>query len=280
MKQEKEGKQEKQVAVNVSPYAEQDKKLFQEFMYFIQANGFVPRAQLIKEFGDKNTTKCLAVLHKTWRVLVESREPYDGQDMLGLKIAERRFSKAEVNRMPYELSFLPEMIKQTKSSYGEYKELAIRCRWTAPILGSLPRLSDEKIPETLMAFERTPLGDVLIQRHGIRAMFARGLKLCNYSSYAVEHFGFESIVLHHVKVKNNHIRGQQNERGDAVGTIRSECIDAGVEFVLRILFPATFMSPNDVVRIVRTAGRMVGLSPGRSAGYGDFEIVKIETDAP
>jgi hypothetical protein len=45
---------------------------------------------------------------------------------------------------------------------------------------------------------------------------------------------------------------------------------------LRALIPTTYLSPHDFLAVLKIGGEFVGLSPGRSAGYGNFEILGVE----
>jgi hypothetical protein len=260
-----------------SLFSAKDQEVMQGVMMKVIASGFVPASVLRAEFGDSETTKALAILHKTYRALVECREPWEGQEVLGLKLAERRFSQAEIKKMPAALAFLPELFKAVQNKYGEYQRIVVRCRWTTPVLGALPRMTDEKTPEKILAFERNwTKKDIVIQRYGLRAMLKRALELTNRSGYAAERFGFETITVRDPKITTDHIRGMIDDRGNGLGTIRSECLAAGTEFVIGALVPTTYLAPSDYLSVLKIAGAMVGLSPGRSAGYGDFEIVGVE----
>jgi hypothetical protein len=257
-------------------FSKEDEEVMRGVMFQVMQRGFVPGAVLQQEFGDSLTTKALAILHKTWRVLVESREPWEGQEVNGFKMAERRFSQAEIKKMPAQLAFLPELFKQTQNKYSDYKQITVRCRWTNPVLGALPGKTDDEAKDALLKFERNWLGHVVIQRYGVRAMFSRALELTNRSGYAADRFGFCTITVQDAKIVNDHVRGMVDDRGNGLGTIRSECMVAGTEFILRANIPTTYISPNDFLAVLKVAGEFVGLSPGRSAGYGDFEILGVE----
>jgi hypothetical protein len=259
-----------------SLFSREDEETMRGITFKIMSAGFVPASVLQQEFGDSLTTKALAILHKTWRVLVESREPWEGQEVNGFKMAERRFSQAEIKKMPAQLAFLPEWFKQTQNKYSDYKQITVRCRWTTPVLGALPGKTDDEAKDALLKFERSYLGHVIIQRYGTRAMFGRALELSNRSRYAAERFGFSTIEVENAKISTDHVRGMVDDRGNGLGTIRSECMAAGTEFVLRALIPTTYLSPHDFLAVLKIGGEFVGLSPGRSAGYGNFEILGVE----
>jgi hypothetical protein len=264
--------QEKSEPVN-SMFSEQDSKTMQGIMLKIMSEGFVPKAKLIEEFGDSATTKAVAILHKSYRALVESREPWEGKEVNGFKMAERRFSQPEIKKLPPALAFLPELFKQQNNKYGDYKPLAVRCRWTTPVLGGLPCKTEDG--EQINCFEKNWTGkDIVIQRFGLRAMLRRALELSNRSGYACDRFGFETITVRDPKITHN-VRGI-TDRDKGLGTCKSECLAAGTEFVIRATIPTTYISPNDYVAVLKLAGQMVGLSPGRSAGYGDYEVLGVE----
>lgn len=254
-------------------YTKEDEEVMRGIMFLVLGGGFIPKSKIIEKFGDTATTKALAILHKSYRVLVESREPYEGQEVNGLKLAERKFSQPEIKKLPPALAFLPELFKQNANKYAEYKWISVQCRWTTPVLGALPRMTDTDPPDDILAFERNWTGkDIIIQRYGIRKMFSVALGLNDKSPYAADRFGFETITVIDPKITTDHIRGIVNDRGEGLGTIRSECLAAGTEFILRAKIPTTYLSPADFVSILKEAGILVGLSPGRSSGYGNFEV--------
>ena len=264
----------KQETAISSLFSEEDANVLQGIMMKVTAEGFVPKAKFIEQFGDTATTKALAILHKTWRVLVENREAYEGKEVNGFKMAERRFSQAEIKKLPPALAFLPELFKQQNNKYGDYKLIAVRCRWTTPVLGGLP--SKTESGDQVNIFEKNWTGkDIIIQRYGLRAMMRRALELSNRSGYACERFGFETVTVRDPKITEN-IRGMIGPRGEGLGLCRSECLAAGTEFIIRAQIPTTYISPNDYIAVLKLAGQMVGLSPGRSAGYGDFEVLGVE----
>ena len=60
------------------------------------------------------------------------------------------------------------------------------------------------------------------------------------------------------------------------GLRRSECIADGVEFTIRANVPTSVLAVDEFLRMLRVGGQFVGLSPGRSAGFGDFEVLEAE----
>jgi len=261
-----------------SLFSSEDEQTMRNIMMKITAEGFVPRATLYEQFGDGQATKALAILHKSQRVIVESLEPWGNKKdkVLGFKLSTEGMSIARAKKLPPALAWLPELFKQQKKTYSEYQRIALRCRYLTPILGALPTMTDDETPQPILAFERNWAGEVIVQRFGVRAMLKQGLRLTNRSEYAAAYFGFETVVLSNVKMLPDKIRGGQNERGEAIGTTRSECAALGHEFIIAIRVPLTYITPNDFVELMRVCGSMVGLSPGRSAGYGDFEVLAVE----
>ena len=267
-------------------FSDEDARVMQGLMNKVLAEGFVPKAKLVEEFGDTATTKALAHLHKLHRALVESREAWEGSEVNGFKLAERRFSQPEIKKLPPALAFLPELFKSRANKYGDFKSITVRCRYITDVLGAIPikteptKFSDDGKAldggEAVCAFERYwNKTDVIIQRFGIRAMFGKALELFGRSRYAADRFGFETIVLHNPKLSYK-VRGVTDDMGKGLGTIKSECVSAGTEFILRAMVPTTYLSPNDYLAVLRIGGSMVGLSPGRSAGYGNFEVLSVE----
>jgi hypothetical protein len=249
----------------------------------VTAQGFVPHADLLHEFGDRQTTRALALLHKTYRFLVESREPWDGKEVAGFKRAEGRFSQAQLKKIPPQLSFIVQLAASKNNKYSEFKMIAVKCHWTNPVLGGVPKttpLVQENGKATggeqINAFERDWLGNVIAaQRFNVRKMMEQAFLLCNREGYAAFRLGYGTVVLdkNHVKIAE-HIRGVTKDR-QGLGTCKSEMVPAGTEFVLKFAVPASYISPADLLHVLKVAGEMVGLSPGRSAGYGDFVIDEV-----
>jgi hypothetical protein len=249
----------------------------------VTAQGFVPHADLLHEFGDRQTTRALALLHKTYRFLVESREPWDGKEVSGFKRAEGRFSQAQLKKIPPQLSFIVQLATSKNNKYSEFKFIMVKCRWTSRVLGGIPTTTpllhvDGKATggEQINAFERDWLGNVIAaQRFNVRKMMEQAFLLCNREGYAAFRLGYASVILDKNAIKiEEHVRGVTKDR-QGLGTCKSESIPPGTEFVLRFSVPTSYISPADLMRVLKVAGEMIGLSPGRSAGYGDFEVVEV-----
>lgn len=256
-------------------YSPEDSATMKGVMLTVMAEGFVPRAALYTKFGDEPATKAIAILHKAYRVLVECDEKWEGSTVKGFKLANKGLAVAEIKKLPAELAFLPELMKTQKKVYGEYRRVSLKCRFLVDVLGALPTKSEKG--ESVLAFKRDwTKKDIIIQRFGPRAMLRRGLRFTNRSEYSADYFGFENIVIRDPKMCEDEIRGGQNEKGESIGLTRSECLSAGTEFIITAMVPMTFINATEYVDLIRICGQVVGLSPGRSAGYGNFEVLSVE----
>ncbi len=65
-----------------------------------------------------------------------------------------------------------------------------------------------------------------------------------------------------------------NDHGQGKGFCRSEKLADGFTFVIEAWIPTSILSVAEYLEALKRAGETVGLSPGRSAGFGDFEVVE------
>lgn len=239
----------------------------------IKAEGFVPAAVLKDEFGPDIFTQSIAVLFRDLRIFREARRPWkDGESVLGYEWADRRFSQSEVKKIHPELGFAIELTKQ-QLRYTDFEPITVRCRWTAPILGSVPIKDEHEDPTNV--FERDSLGQVLILRYGLRAMATRALQMIGKEMSIAHKIGFSTIRIPNPAVKIVEHGIVENGRPGGKGLRRSECIQDGLEFTIRALVPTSMLTLDEFLRMLKFAGQYVGLSPGRSAGFGDFEVLEV-----
>lgn len=242
----------------------------------VKAEGFVPQSVLAKEFGPEKTTQGIAVLYRDFRMFREVRRPWtDGKEALGYEWADRRFSKAEVKKIPPSLGFIVELTTQMQPKYSDFEPVTVRCRYVAPILGSVPVKDKDGDPTNV--FERDSAGNVLILRYHQRAMAMDALPKIGKQAALARHIGWSIIRL----PVNGSVKTVQHgivERGvsGGKGLRRSEVIPDGQEFTIRAMVPTSELAMDEFLRMIRMAGQFVGLSPGRSAGFGDFEVLAAE----
>ncbi len=243
----------------------------------VKAEGFVPASVLYETFGTEKTTRGVAVLYRDFRMFREVRRPWgeDGKEALGYEWADRRFSKVEVKKIPPELGFVVELTQQMAPKYSDFEPVTVRCRFVAPILGSVPVKDSDGDPTN--TFERDIAGNVLILRYHQRAMATMALPMIGKEQAAARRIGWSIIRL----PVNGNLKTVQHGitevgRSGGKGLRRSEVISDGTEFTIRAIVPTSILAVHEFLRMLRLAGQHVGLSPGRSAGFGDFEVIGTE----
>lgn len=241
----------------------------------VKASGFLPGAYLRERFGADAYTQGVALLYRDFRLFREVRRPWgdDGKEALGYEWADRRFSKSEAKTVPEHLGFIVELCSAPRPKYGDFQDVTARCRWTAPILGSVPIKDEHGDPTN--HFERNRLGSPLILRYHQRAMASVALPQIGSEAAIARRIGWRLIVLPSsipVKIVEHGIVEQGRPGGK--GLRRSECIADGLEFTIRARVPTSALSVAQFLEMLHVAGETVGLSPGRSAGFGDFEVLE------
>ena len=242
----------------------------------VKAEGFVPAADLKAEFGPEKFTQGIAVLFRDFRMFREVRRAWkNGDEVLGYEWADRRFSNSEVKRIAPEMGFIVEMASSMRPKYGDLERVTVRCRWVVPILGSVPVKDEHGDPTN--TFERDISGNILILRYHQRAMAAQALPKIGKEAACERHIGFSVIRIPStvpIKIVEHGIVEQGRPGGK--GLRRSESAADGLEFLIKALVPTSVLSVDEFLRMLHTAGEFVGLSPGRSAGFGDFEVLGAE----
>jgi hypothetical protein len=143
------------------------------------------------------------------------------------------------------------------------------------VLGSVPVKDANGDP--VNTFERDLDGNVLILRYHQRAMATSALAMIGKEQAVARRIGWSII---RVPV-NGDVRTVQHGivelgRAGGLGLRTSEVIPDGKEFTIRAIVPTSMLAIDEFLRMLRLAGQHVGLSPGRSAGFGDFEVLGAE----
>ena len=242
---------------------------------YIKGNGFTPVSVLREEFGPEATTQAIALLYRDLRIFREVRRAWaDGKDALGYEWADRRFSHSEAKQIHPDLGFLVEMCQSYRPKYGEFVPVTVPCRWINAVLGSVPVKDGDGDP--VNCFERDEEGYILIFRYHQRAMASMALPEIGKEAAIARRIGFSLIrIPPTVKVReiSHGIVSQPGRPGEGKGLRRSERIPDGTPFTIRALVPTTMLSVEEFLSMLHHAGQYVGLSPGRSAGFGDFEVL-------
>lgn len=241
----------------------------------VKAEGFVPASVLREEFGAEKTTQGIAVLYRDMRMFREVRRAWgeDGQEVLGYEWAERKFSKPEQNKIPPQLGFVLELSPKMAPRYSDFQPVSVKCRWTAPLLGSKPVKDANGDPTNV--FERDAAGNILILRYNQRAMATMALPMIGKEQALARRIGWSIIRVH----ANGNVKTVEHgiiDGGQAKGLRRSEYLPDGEDFTIRAMVPTSMLALDEFLRMLRYAGQYIGLSPGRSAGFGDFEVLGAE----
>lgn len=242
----------------------------------VKAEGFVPVSVLREQFGPEKSTQAIAVLFRDFRMFREVRRPWtDGKEALGYEWADRRFSNAEVKKIPPALGFVVQLASPSNIRYRDFEPVAVRCRFVSPILGSVPVKDKDGDPTN--CFERDRDGNVLILRYHQRAMASMALPMVGKEQATARRIGWSIIRLPgngQLKTVQHGIVEQGKAGGKGLRT--SETLPDGIEFTINAMVPTSVLSVDEFIQMIRYGGQYVGLSPGRSAGFGDFEVLSAE----
>lgn len=238
----------------------------------VKAEGFVPAEDLKTEFGPEKFTRGIAVLYRDFRMFREVRRAWkDGVDVLGYEWADRRFSKTEVKKIPGELGFLVELTAPIAAKYSDFQSVVAKCRFINATLGGCPVKDTDGSP--INSFERDRDGNILFLRYNLRAMIMPALAMIGKEQALARRIAFKTI---RIEPNGNLSKVERpvNDHGQGKGFCRSEKLADGTEFTVEALIPTSILSVAEYLQALRLAGETVGLSPGRSAGFGDFEILE------
>lgn len=240
----------------------------------VKAEGFVPSEDLKREFGPEKFTRGVAVLYRDYRMFRETRRPWkDGVDVLGYEWADRRFSKSESKKVPTEFDFLLKMTTAMAPKYSDFKKVVAKCRFTTAALGGVPVKDTDGTP--INSFERDAAGNLQILRYNLRAMITPALAMIGKEQALARRIGFSTVRLH-ANGNLTKVDRPVNDHGQGKGFCRSERLADGTEFTISALVPTSMLSEAEYLEALRLAGETVGLSPGRSAGFGDFEVLSAD----
>lgn len=238
----------------------------------VKAEGFVPASALLDQFGPEKTTRGIAVLYRDVRMFREVRRAWaGGVDVLGYEWADRRFSKSEVKKIPGELGFLVDLTTQMAPKYSDFQHVTAKCRYVTAALGGVPAKDTDGSPTN--SFERDEQGQIQILRYNLRAMITPALAMIGKEQALGRRIGFKTV---RITANGNLSRVERpvNDKGQGKGFCRSERLADGTEFTIEALIPTSMLSVAEYLSALKLAGEVVGLSPGRSAGFGDFEILE------
>lgn len=240
----------------------------------VKAEGFVPVSVLQDQFGADKTTQAIAVLYRDFRMFREVRRPWtDGETALGYEWADKRFSKSEATKVPPQFRFLLDLAAKSAPRYTDFERVTVKCLNTGAMLGSVP--VKDKNGDPTNVFERDEAGRIKILRYHQRAMASMALPMIGKEQSIARRIGWSMIRLHgngNVKIVEHGIV----ENGQGKGLRRSECLPDGFEFTIDAMVPTSMLAIDEFLRMLHIAGQHVGLSPGRSAGFGDFEVLGAE----
>lgn len=238
----------------------------------VKAEGFVPADDLKSEFGPEKFTRGIAVLFRDFRMFREVRRPWkDDTNVLGYEWADRRFSNTEIKKIPEQLGFIAELTTKTVAKYSDFQRVTAKCRFTMAALGGVP--APEKNGIAVNSFERDAEGNIMILRYNQRAMIAPALAMIGKEQAAARRIAFSTIKLR-PNGNLSQVARPVNDQGQGKGFCHSERLADGTEFTIEAMVPTSVLSVAEYLQALRLAGETVGLSPGRSAGFGDFEVIE------
>jgi hypothetical protein len=251
-----------------------DKASMMEIALQVKSQGFVPAETLKANFGPEKFTRAIAVLYRDYRLFREVRRPWEGgENVLGYEWQTAGLSKAQAKKVPPQLGFLLELASPTMARYTDFQRVVLKCKFTLAALGGVPVKDTDGSP--INSFERDEAGNLLILRYNLRAMLTRALPMLGKEQSLARHVRFETIKL----MANGNLSKVErpvNDQGQGKGFCRSEKLADGTEFSIVAYVPTSQLSIGEYIQTMKLAGSTVGLSPGRSAGFGDYEVISAD----
>lgn len=241
----------------------------------VKSEGFVPQTAMLEQFGPEKTTQGIAVLFRDFRMFREVRRPWgqSGEEVLGYEWTNRPIPAALKKKVPPQLGFIIDLGNSFAPKYTDYQRVSVRCRFLLDTLGGHP--VEQKDKSTLNSFERAANGCLVIQRFNLRAMIGAALPVIGKEHSLARRITFATIYFQ----ANGNLTVKPTPvivNGEGKGIRLSECLAAGTEFTITANIPTSALSIAEFLELLRVAGETVGLSPGRSAGFGDFEVLSAE----
>lgn len=239
----------------------------------VKAEGFVPAEDLKKEFGPEKFTRGIALLYRDMRMFREVRRAWkDDTDVLGYEWTDRRFSKSEVKKIsPQIMTILKDLTSAIAPKYSDFQSVTAKCIFETGVLGGVPVKDTDGSP--INAFQRDRHGNIQILRYNCRAMITPALAAIGKEQALARRIGFKTVS---IKPNGNLSKVERpvNDHGMGKGFCRSEMLADGTEFTIDALIPTSILSVSEYLQALKIAGETVGLSPGRSAGFGDFTVLE------
>ena len=168
--------------------------------------------------------------------------------------------------------------------YCGYERVTAHCRFIAPALGAMP--FTEQSGDKLNRFDRAngTGSDIVFPRYCLRAMAAKALPMMGKEAALARRIGFTRVTIpvetvdEHkrpllIEISSRPIIGEDGRTG--LGIQRSEMLPAGTDFTIEALIPTSALRQDEYASLLTLAGQFVGLSPARSSGFGDFEVLEV-----
>lgn len=252
-----------------------DVQLLSEVSLAIVGGGFTPEFVLREQFGPTRFTQAEAVLYRYLRVLVRERRPWgdSGVPTDGYRWADRRFSTSQRARFPAELHVILDLGGHGRPRYAAFCVIRLRCRWTNFVVAGQP---DKDEAGELRMFHRDAEGHVLIPAYCLRAMAKKAMPALGLTQELAYRIQWATIRLESPPIKYKELPVVDEVRHEGRGLTRHEILVPPLDFVIEASVPTSALAIADFVRLIRHAGKFVRLSPGRSAGFGDFEVLEVE----
>lgn len=252
----------------------------QEIGIKIYAEGFLPYSEMVAQFGEQDATRAIAILFRNFRVIREVRRPWGKEEnILGYEWADRRFSNPEAAKLPVEYQWLKDMKASRIPKYESFEHVKVRCQWVNSVVGGLPMQDDDG------AFNGFLRGNgkadiLIIPAYCLRSMFAKVLPMIGKEVAIARRIGWKRVEVKPRKLDFIPLPKVDESKGKSggLGVHRHERFLAGEEFIVDAMVPTSHLSIAEFIAGLRKAGDYVRFSPGRSAGFGDFEVMEIITD--
>jgi hypothetical protein len=257
---------------------DEQKALMANIALKIKGKGFVPHAELRDEFGERPFTIFSAIGYRDWRMVREVRRSIGPNEaVLGYEWADRRFSQTEAKKVPPQAQWIldPLLTGKGGARYADYRQMTVVCRWTNHVLASLPVADSDK----KRVFERSN-GHILIPGYCQRAMLRKVLPLIGKTITLGDNIRASAIripVPENGALKLMPVVDEKARQG--LGVTEYESLPPGTQFSMELWYPSSEITHEQLVEALALAGRVVRLSPARSAGYGDFELVSVNGES-
>jgi len=228
---------------------------------------YATTSDLVEKVGDKDI--CRRALTKLNRARAITKRVSEGPG--GSPVDEWTFQNPDRFRGKGSLAVLEEIGKTegTRLIYGNYMPLETKIRLTTPCLAGLPSPGEDHN----LVFRRVN-GKIWLMAGYFQAMFKEAARLTEGLSEGARNAAWKWTRFEDVFLDDN-VEHQTLIAPEGKGIFIGEALPIGTEIPVKMLFPSTRLTAQQVMMILHTAEKVVGFSIAKhTLGWGRFVVVE------